>query len=154
MECLVLVISLLFSCILRSAVYPAQWGIELIFALMKPGKPPYLVTSMRGIRLLGRASAWLSQVLDRRMRGEWQAGPEQFGFKRGVGCMEAVARLVYRCAPSSARCRAFCLGRTLAWQLLCCFQPGPGCRGVLVTSQSVPHAVDDAVAREQCPECR
>ena len=60
--------------------------------------------------------------------------------------MEAVARLVYRCAPSSARCRAFCLGRTLAWQLLCCFQPGPGCRGVLVTSQSVPQSTTRSLA--------
>eukprot|EP00973_Karenia_brevis_P014704 2006772-Karenia_brevis.AAC.1 len=71
-----------------------MWGTGLIRSLLKPGKPPHLATSLRGIRLLSRYAAWFSQVLDQRLRRVWQAGPEQFGFKPNIGCMEAVSVLV------------------------------------------------------------
>ena len=86
--------TLIFNVMLRTASYPQSLGIALIRSLLKPGKPVDKVTSLRGIRLLCSAGAWFGQLLDRRTRGLWQAGKQQFGFKQNVGCMEAVAVLL------------------------------------------------------------
>eukprot|EP00973_Karenia_brevis_P010736 1453830-Karenia_brevis.AAC.1 len=48
------------------------------------------MTGYRGIRLVSRFAAWFGQVLDKRLRRIWSAGPEQFGFQHGSGCYEAV----------------------------------------------------------------
>ena len=87
-------ITLLFTLMLRSATYPRSMGIALTRSLIKPGKPPGLVTSLRGIRLLCSMAAWFSHILDQRARQAWRAGKHQFGFKGNVGCMEAVAVLL------------------------------------------------------------
>lgn len=87
-------ITLLFTLMLRSATYPRSMGIALIRSLIKPGKPPGMVTSLRGIRLLCSMAAWFSHILDQRARQAWRAGKHQFGFKGNVGCMEAVAVLL------------------------------------------------------------
>ena len=52
------------------------------------------MTSLRGIRLLCSTAAWFGQLVDQRARRVWQAGAQQFGFKRDTGCMEAVAVLL------------------------------------------------------------
>jgi hypothetical protein len=39
-------------------------------------------------------AAWLGQILDQRARQAWKACPEQFGFRQGVGCLEAVVVLI------------------------------------------------------------
>ena len=75
------------------ATNPSVWGLGIITSLLKPGKPHDQPSSLRGIRLLSRLSAWMGQILDRRLRTLWSAGPEQFGFRVGVGCLEAVFAL-------------------------------------------------------------
>jgi len=82
---------LLFSLIFRSCVYPSAWGLALIRSLVKPGKSPDNVSNLRGIRLLCSLASWFGRVLDFCLRDAWEAGLGQFGFKAGVGCMEAVA---------------------------------------------------------------
>ena len=94
--------TLLFTVMLRSAVYPRALGVALIRSLVKPGKPAERVTSPRGIRLLCSTAAWLGQLLDQRARRAWRAGEHQFGFKRNVGCMEAIAVLLALIASRTA----------------------------------------------------
>eukprot|EP00973_Karenia_brevis_P054323 7547789-Karenia_brevis.AAC.1 len=84
---------LIFNMMLRSCVYPSQWGIALIRSLLKPGKPPDKTASLRGIRLLCSLASWFGRVLDNRFRKSWQPGDEQFGFRHGKGCLEAVTVL-------------------------------------------------------------
>jgi len=74
--------------------YPSRWGLGLIRALLKAGKPANLASSLRGIRLLNSWAAWFGQVLDRRARQHWQTTDEQFGFQAGMGCLEAVIVLM------------------------------------------------------------
>lgn len=90
MHSVLLLMSKLFSLVLRSGVYPTSWGISLIASLLKPGKPATSAASLRGIRLLSRIAAWFGQAVDQRARAIWRAGPEQFGFQIGVGCAEAI----------------------------------------------------------------
>ena len=94
LPCLVIFAQLLFNIIARSAVYPTSWGIGLIRSLLKPGKPADATSSLRGIRLLCSMASWLGQILDQRARGAWQACNEQFGFRQGLGCLEAVVVLL------------------------------------------------------------
>ena len=65
--------------------YATEWG---------PRKPADSATSLRGIRLICTLAGWLSKVLDQWARQTWQACPEQFGFRQGVGCLEAVVVLI------------------------------------------------------------
>ena len=88
------VITLLFSIMLQFAVYPKVFGVALIRAILKPGKPRNLPSSLRGIRLICSIASWFGQVLDQRARTAWQAGPSQFGFRAGLGCSEAVATIM------------------------------------------------------------
>ena len=48
LDCLLEPVTLLFSTMIRSAVYSRTLGIALIRSLVKPGKPPEDVTSLRG----------------------------------------------------------------------------------------------------------
>ena len=79
---------------LRFLVYPKALGLALIRSMLKPGKPPALTSSLRGIRLLNSLAAWFSQLLDQRARQIWQAGAEQFGFRSAIGCADAVIVLL------------------------------------------------------------
>jgi hypothetical protein len=94
LDCIVPLATLLFSVMLRFALYPQALGVALIRALLKPGKPKDQPESLRGIRLLSSFAAWLGQLFDQRARKLWQAGCEQFGFRQNTGCMEAVAVLL------------------------------------------------------------
>lgn len=94
LPCIVLFANLLFNCVARSVVYPTEWGYALIRSLLKPGKPAESPASLRGIRLLSSMAAWFGKVLDMRARRAWQACPEQFGFRHGTGCLEAVLVLI------------------------------------------------------------
>jgi hypothetical protein len=51
LSCLSTVVPLLFSWVARTITYPKAWGIGLIRALLKPGKPPESASSLRVIRL-------------------------------------------------------------------------------------------------------
>eukprot|EP00973_Karenia_brevis_P006680 908419-Karenia_brevis.AAC.1 len=51
-------------------------------------------SSLRGVRLINSLATWFGQVIDQRTRKAWQAGREQFGFRPGVGCPEAVIILL------------------------------------------------------------
>eukprot|EP00973_Karenia_brevis_P088275 12240407-Karenia_brevis.AAC.1 len=86
--------TLLTNLIFKTTSYPTRWGIGLVTSLLKPGKPPNKTSSLRGIRLLCRFAALMGRILDERIRGVWQAGPEQFGFRIGTGCIEAVFTLL------------------------------------------------------------
>ena len=92
--CLLEVSTLLFSVLTQSLIYPSRWGLGLIRALLKPGKPANFASSLRGIRLLNSWAAWFGQVIDRRARSQWQPTEEQFGFQAGLGCLEAVIVLI------------------------------------------------------------
>lgn len=81
---------LLCCVVFSTCTYPAAWGIGLISSLLKPGKPADQASSLRGIRLLSRLLAWLGQIIDARLRKIWSTGPEQYGFRIGVGCLDAV----------------------------------------------------------------
>ena len=94
LSCLNAVMPLLCNIICKFCVYPTAWGASLVRALLKPGKPADQATSLRGIRLICSMASWMGQVLDQRLRGAWEAGTEQFGFRAGVGCMEACAVLL------------------------------------------------------------
>jgi hypothetical protein len=48
----------LFTILLKACTYPSRWGPALIRALLKPGKPANLASSLRGIRLLNSWAAW------------------------------------------------------------------------------------------------
>ena len=72
-------------------MYPSAWGLALIRSFVKAGKPFDSVSSLRGTRLLCSMAIWFGRVLDAHLRDLWEPGPEQFGFRCGVGCMEAVA---------------------------------------------------------------
>lgn len=87
-------ITLLFSVMLRFAVYPQALGIAIIRSLIKPGKPKDQPSSLRRIRLLNSLASCFGQLLDQRGRKAWQAGQEQFGFRKNVGCAEAVTVLL------------------------------------------------------------
>eukprot|EP00973_Karenia_brevis_P087679 12159904-Karenia_brevis.AAC.1 len=63
---------------LSMCVYPTSWGVALIRAILKPGKPKDDVSSLRGIRLLGSLASWFGRVLDKRTRKYWTSGFEQF----------------------------------------------------------------------------
>eukprot|EP00973_Karenia_brevis_P016439 2251762-Karenia_brevis.AAC.1 len=84
----------LLSIMMLTCVYPTSWGIALIRAMIKPGKPKDDVKSLRGIRLLCSMASWFGRVIDQRTRQAWAAGYEQFGFKPRVGCSEAVLTLL------------------------------------------------------------
>lgn len=90
LPCLSEVATLLFSVSMHYAIYPTSWGIAVVRSLLEPGKPPNLASSLRGIRLLSSFAAWFGKVLDRRAREAWQPSDEQFGFREGLGCLEAV----------------------------------------------------------------
>ena len=94
LPCLLPFAHMLFNVILRTTVYPTAWGIGLIRSLLKPGKPPGLTTSLRGIRLLSSMASWFGRVLDQRARNLWSPCPEQFGFRQGAGCIEGVMVLI------------------------------------------------------------
>lgn len=94
LKCVLPLVTLLFTTMLQWAVYPGRLGVALIRAIFKLGKPSRLPTSLRGIQLLGSLASWFGQVLDKRTRTTWQAGPDQFGFRPGVGCMEALSVLL------------------------------------------------------------
>ena len=85
---------LLFSVMIKFLVYPKHWGTALIRSLLKPGKPADNPTSLRGIRLICSMASWFGQCLDHYSRSVWSAGYEQFGFRPGCGCMEAVTVLM------------------------------------------------------------
>ena len=85
---------LLFSLMFRFGVYPLCWGSAIIRAILKPGKPKHLASSLRGIRLLSSFAGWFGRVFDKRMRRVWKPGHEQFGFRSDTGCSEAVALLI------------------------------------------------------------
>jgi hypothetical protein len=85
---------LLFSVIIKYGVYPLDWGVALLRALLKPGKPKDQPSSLRGIRLVNGMASWFGRVYDNRARAAWQAGPEQFGFRCSTGCSEAVALIL------------------------------------------------------------
>lgn len=87
-------ITMLFSLMLRYAIYPQGWGIAMVRSLLKPGKPPEQPSNLRGIRLINSIAAWFGQLIDGRARKQWQAGDEQFGFREGIGCLEAVMTLL------------------------------------------------------------
>ena len=88
------IVTLLFSVMLRLAVYPKVFGTALIRAILKPGKPRELPSSLRGIRLICSLASCFGQVVDQRARATWEAGRERFGFRPGVGCLEAIANLL------------------------------------------------------------
>ena len=88
------VMTRLFSVMFRFAVYPSSLGVAIIRSLLKPNKPKNLASSLRGIKLLNSIAAWFGQVLDRPLCNLCQAGNEQFGFRAGTGCAEAVAVLM------------------------------------------------------------
>jgi len=83
-----------FSVMMMYGVYPAQWGVALVRALLKQGKPKHLASSFRGTRLLTSLASWFGRVFDERARKAWQPGPEQSGFRSEVGCSEAIALLM------------------------------------------------------------
>ena len=91
---LTVVMHLLFSVMLRFGVYPLAWGVGLVRAILKPGKPKNMASSLRGIRLLSSFASWFGRVYDGRARKAWSPGPEQFGFRAGMGCSEAVILLI------------------------------------------------------------
>ena len=64
LDCLIPLMSLLFSVMLRFAVYPNTLGLAIIKSLLKPGKPKDQPSSMRGIRLLSCFTTWFGQVSD------------------------------------------------------------------------------------------
>ena len=76
------------------AVYPTSCGLAVIRSLHKPGNPQNRTSSLRGIRLLSSFAACFGQVLDRRARGIWPPSSEQFGFREGLGCLEAMMVLL------------------------------------------------------------
>ena len=84
---------------LRFGVYPLAWGFGLVRAILKPA------SSLRGIRLLSSFASWFGRVFDNRARKVWGPGPEQFGFRAGMGCSEAVILLVGICREFPANCR-------------------------------------------------
>lgn len=90
LPCTLLFVTSLFNLVFRRAVYPTQFGLGLIHSILKPRKPPDQPSSLRGIRLLSRLTAWLGQVLDGRFRIRRMNGPEQLGFQQGAGCMAAM----------------------------------------------------------------
>ena len=65
-SCLVGLLALLFTVMVRHAVYPASWGIALIRSLVKTGKPKHLASSLRGIRLRNAFACCFGRVLDSR----------------------------------------------------------------------------------------
>ena len=91
---LTLPLHMLFTLIVKFGVYPVDWGVALVRALLKPGKPKTEPTSLRGIRLVSGMASWFGRVFDNRARTAWQAGPEQFGFRCDTGCGEAVALIL------------------------------------------------------------
>eukprot|EP00973_Karenia_brevis_P062750 8725160-Karenia_brevis.AAC.1 len=56
-HCLQPLIILLFSVMLRAAVYPVAWGRALIISFLKPGKDAENMNGYRGIRLVSRFAA-------------------------------------------------------------------------------------------------
>ena len=94
LDCLLPICTLLFAVMFRFAVYPKALGIAIIRSILKPNKPKHLPSSLRGIRLLSSFAAWFGQILDNKTRQMWQAGCEQFGFRKESGCAEAVSVLV------------------------------------------------------------
>ena len=85
---------LLFSVMLRYGVYPLCWGSALVRAILKPGKPKDSTSSLRGIRLISAFASWFGRLFDKRSRMAWDAGQEQFGFRKDMGCSEAVILLI------------------------------------------------------------
>ena len=87
-------LTLIFSVMLRSCAFPTSWGLGIIRSLLKPGKLADSPSSLRGLRLLCSSASLFGRILDKRCRQTWQAGSEQFGFKSGRGCLEAVTVLL------------------------------------------------------------
>jgi hypothetical protein len=57
----------LFNAVLLKAYFPAQWKVAQIILILKPGKPPNVLTSYRPINILPTVSKVFEKLLLKRL---------------------------------------------------------------------------------------